>query len=740
MDFHLSSGGSDSNDGSASKPFLSPGRAQEAVRDFAGKEPVTVWFHGGTYRLSKTLVFSPADGGSADAPVTYKAWGEEEVFVTGSAALENLKWEPFRDGIFRAALDFPGGKIDQLFVNRRLMDRARFPNRDDDSSGKPGFTCFAGELINDEAEKLRPDPDGMSFTRMSPRGAYFNSETFSKREWKHPERAVVHSFQGMNWGSLQFRLADIDREHSILWFGEGGQQIGCWTCPVSSCIWDSSRFYVENVFEELDVPGEWYYDDEEKQLYLYPPADIDLNTAFFEAPLLKNLIEVRGSQRNPAGFINFSGLSFSHALTTYFEQYEVPSNGDWALHRGGAFFFEGAVHCTVENCAFTDLGGNAVFFSGYNRDNLVEGSYFTRLGESAVCIVGNYNTTNGTQKNFPFRCKVSNCRMHRLGLYGKQVAGVFIAVSSRISVSHCHIFDVPRAAVCLNDGFQGGHVFEHNLIHDTCLETSDHGPFNSWARDVYYCSQHSHSPQNAPPVCHRMASPFIYQPETIIVRGNMFRDKRGWGIDLDDGSSNFHIYNNVCVGISIKLRDGVYRTVENNIFYKGANAPSFHMGHIDNHDIYRRNIVVMDTGHADPEHDADFKANAHNGAVYELHRPPLSGPWFLENDNNLFWSNIGIFKAKASVYTPEGICAWTVFDLKSWRTMGYDVHSEFADPLFKDPEAGNFSVSEDSPAVRLGFKNFPMNQFGLSETYTKKYERIPFYPEHTRLRPVSFAL
>jgi hypothetical protein len=219
-----------------------------------------------------------------------------------------------------------------------------------------------------------------------------------------------------------------------------------------------------------------------------------------------------------------------------------------------------------------------------------------------------------------------------------------------------------------------------------------------------------------------MASPFIYQPETIIVRGNMFRDKRGWGIDLDDGSSNFHIYNNVCVGISIKLRDGAYRTVENNIFYKGANAPSFHMGHIDNHDIYRRNIVVMDTGHAAPEHDTDFKANAHNGAVYELHRPPMSGPWFLENDNNLFWSNIGLFKAKVSVYTPDGICAWTVFDLKSWRAMGYDVHSAFVDPLFRNPDAGDFSVSEDSPAVRLGFKNFPMNQFGLSEVYTGKYE------------------
>jgi hypothetical protein len=720
MEFHISPLGRDDNDGSGRRPFLTLSRAKAAVRDFAGKEPVTVWLHAGIYRLSENLSFSPCDGGTEKAPVSYRAWDKDRVFITGSLALENLRWEPFRDGIWVSSpVTVPGDGIDQLFVNGLKMDRARFPNRAELSSSQPGFDFFAGELTREEAEELRPDPIGMNFARMSPRGAYFNPDTFSRKEWKHPEKGVIHSFQGMNWGTLQFHLVDVDREHNILWFGAGGHQIGCWTCPIPACIWSSSRFYVENIFEELDVPGEWYYDDESGKLYLYPPAGVDLNSALIEIPVLKSLIELRGSQQDPVQYLNFSGICFRHALTTYFESYDIPSNGDWALYRGGTLFFEGTVHCTVEDCAFMDLGGNAIFFNGHNRNNRVANAYFTRLGESAVCFVGNFNTTNGTQKNFPFQCTVSNCCMHHLGIYGKQVAGVFIAVSSRITVSHCHIYDVPRAAICLNDGFCGGHVVENNLIHNTCLETSDHGPFNSWGREVYYCMSHSHG---TPPVCHRPGPVMAFRPEIVIIRNNMFRDDRGWGIDLDDGSSNFHIYNNVCIGISIKLRDGAYRTVENNIFYKGANAPSFHMGHIDNHDIYRHNIVVMEVDHAYPEHDADFKANSHNGAVYELHRPPLYGPWFLENDQNLFWSDCGIFKVKASLYTPDGVCAWTIFDMDAWQNMGYDVHSQFADPLLINPEKGDFRVQDDSPALKLGFTNFAMDQFGLTAVYTGKYE------------------
>jgi hypothetical protein len=39
--------------------------------------------------------------------------------------------------------------------------------------------------------------------------------------------------------------------------------------------------------------------------------------------------------------VRLSGLVFAHTRTTFLESYEVPSGGDWSVHRGGAILLEG---------------------------------------------------------------------------------------------------------------------------------------------------------------------------------------------------------------------------------------------------------------------------------------------------------------------------------------------------------------------------------------------------------------
>ena len=53
--------------------------------------------------------------------------------------------------------------------------------------------------------------------------------------------------------------------------------------------------------------------------------------------------------------------------------------------------------------------------------------------------------------------------------------------------------------------------------------------------------------------------------KTTVIRNNRFQTAHGWDIDLDDGSSNYHIYNNLCLQGGLKLREGFGRVVENNI-------------------------------------------------------------------------------------------------------------------------------------------------------------------------------
>ena len=46
-------------------------------------------------------------------------------------------------------------------------------------------------------------------------------------------------------------------------------------------------------------------------------------------------------------------------------------------------------------------------------------------------------------------------------------------------------YNMPRAAVNVNDGFGGATVIESNLLFNTCRESGDHGPFNSWDRQPF---------------------------------------------------------------------------------------------------------------------------------------------------------------------------------------------------------------------------------------------------------------
>lgn len=74
--------------------------------------------------------------------------------------------------------------------------------------------------------------------------------------------------------------------------------------------------------------------------------------------------------------------------------------------------------------------------------------------------------------------------------------------------------------------------------------------------------------------------------------------------------------------------------------------------------------------------------------------------WAAGIDRNLYWN------ANTRAFRVEGD------DWAAWRAKGFDQNSTFADPQFVDPLSGNYHVRATSPALALGFKNFPMDGFG----------------------------
>ena len=508
--------------------------------------------------------------------------------------------------------------------------------------------------------------------------------------WSKPEGAIFHAMHRGRWGGFHYQVVGVDENGEAVL--EGGHQNNRPSRP------HPEYRMVENVLEELDSPGEWYFDKETQKLYFWPPAGLDMKTAKIEGVVLKSFIEIKGNLENPVSDISIEGIKFEYAHRTFMEEYEPLLRSDWTMYRGAAIFLEGTENCTVADCEFLNLGGNVIFVSGYNDQVKITGNHIHDCGASAISFVGDpsavrspsfqygefveldeMDTVPGPKNElYPRSCIVDDNLIHRIGRIEKQTAGVQISMAMDIKVSHNSIYDVPRAGINIGDGTWGGHIIEFNDVFNTVLETGDHGSFNSWGRDRFW-----HPRRNI------MDSITTTNPDmpnwdaihTTIIRNNRFRCDHGWDIDLDDGSSNYHIYNNLCLNGGLKLREGFYRVVENNITVNNSLHP--HVWFANSGDVFRRNIVQV--GHQDVR---------------------VLG-WGKELDYNLFPDEESLLKAQ-------------IYDI--------EVHSTFGDPLFKAPERLDFSVLENSPALKLGFKNFPMDQFGVKKPELKDLARTPEVP------------
>ena len=113
-------------------------------------------------------------------------------------------------------------------------------------------------------------------------------------------------------------------------------QEGGWQNNRQSGLHAQNRM-VENIFEELDAPGEWYYDAKQSILYYYPMPGEEPATLHFEAPQLKHLIEFKGSEQHPVRNIRIEGIELTQTVRTFMEHYEPLLRSDWTIYRGGLF-------------------------------------------------------------------------------------------------------------------------------------------------------------------------------------------------------------------------------------------------------------------------------------------------------------------------------------------------------------------------------------------------------------------
>merc|ERR1719266_521512 len=577
-----SSTGSDSNPGSIKQPLKTIAAAVTAARK-SGKG-CTIFLRQGTFYLR-----SPVYLNSQDSDLTIQNYNGEEVWLSGGVLLEDLTWQPHQvnraTNIWKTNVSkYNLGKVLALRVNGSRVSPARYPNANPETEFWPiGYlTSKPGDWL---PPKISPKPNPALIVEVStpnrayesqfnhygggiggtcsiydPPFSYWCQSKFSKGcggcfTWNFPgglnyktslkknytswKDAHLVAWRKAHWANWRFELEKYIPHNSTFIFGKGGFQ--------GARGGAGSDWYISNVLEELDVPTEFYYNREEKMLYYFanntagkPPSRMTQ----FVAMQNHILINATGdSQKNPIKGLTIRGIGFRDTAPTMLEPHGVPSGGDWALERTATLFCERTIDLKIDTIKMTRIGGNGIMLSKYNMRPIVTHSEFEWMGGSAIAAWGytdeisdkGIHGIDGTGGDFPRYTQIISNLFREIGIWEKQSSAFFQAKAAESLVKHNVVFNLARAGFNYNDGFGGGDNITENVLFNTCRESSDHGPINSWDRQPFLTTVRDGTPSTV------MAFRHVWRNLIIANYGGSKE------VDNDDGSLFWKIWSNFMV-------------------------------------------------------------------------------------------------------------------------------------------------------------------------------------------------
>jgi hypothetical protein len=660
-------------------PLATIQRARDVVRrrKLCGElsSPLTVWLRGGRYALTQPLTFGPQDS----APVAYAAYpGETPVLDGGRPIGDWSEGELNGHKVLVASLpEVAAGHwyFRQLFVSGQRRQRPRLP--------KEGYYWIAevpGKAVT------APLFEGSDTFRAAPGDI---------RPWRNltdVEVVALHS-----WIEERMPIASFD------------EQSGLVTSTRTSAMHlrddrqaRFARYYVDNVLEALQEPGEWYLDRSAGKLYYMPLPGETAQNIEAVAPTVLQLLRLEGKpdEGQYVEFLRFEGLTFRH--TDWLqpkggkERFDSPgidyaSAPQAAFNVPGAIRLEGARYCAIEDCTLEHVGWYGIELADGCTGNRVVGNEIADLGAGGIKLDG--SDAQGSMARRTGNNVVTDNHIHQAGRIFHSAVGILSVHSFGNEIAHNHIHDLYYSGISC--GWVWGYA--ESVSKDNRIEKNHiHHIGQGWLSDmggIYTLG---------------------VQPGTVL-RGNLIHDIEkwgygGWAIYPDEGSSHILIENNVCYDTNSDVFHQHYgreNMVRNNVFAFGREGIARH-SRIWGRDVHpsvdksfrafvlERNILVSDGqllfvgGHSAPLTRRNFLSDLN--LLWDVSRAPLSGD--------------AVYDAKRQVSCPSPL------GISAWQALGQDTHSIVADPGFVDLEKRDFTLREDSPALALGFQPIDLSDVG----------------------------
>jgi len=635
-EYYVAADGNDANPGTREKPFATLERARDSIRQSKGRAlgagGITVYLRQGSFFRTQAFTLTEQDSGEPGRPITYRAYPGEEVRLIGGHAVPAAAFAPVtpadaacprldpsaRGKCLKAVLG-PLGIVQygdalqmELSVGGELMPIARWPN------------------------------EGFVRTTSAENNITFGYDDPRPQRWLGATDAYAMGYWYHGWASRIERIASIDVANKKITLAKSP----------SYGIAAKKPYYVLNLLEEIDRPGEWYLDRQAGILYLWPPEGFGAGEVLLSS-LREPLVTLKG-----ASHLHLEGL---------------------ILEMGAA----GGVEVSgrdnlVTNCTIRNLRKSGITISG-DRNGVAQ-CEIRGLGETGVSLSGGDRYKLIAGENF-----VRNCRIHDFGRWERTYAPAIRINGVGHTAANNLLHNGPHSAIL----FGGNeHRIELNEIHNVCYEVDDAGSI--------YCGRDWGLQGNV--IRHN----FFHHVKSILPGSNGVH-----AVYLDDCASGITVFGNVFYEISgraIMCGGGRDNTVENNVIARcGAAHFTDRRGKvwIDKDSSWKLLEKIQKYNYTEPPWSTRYPKLAQilaNG--YEQAKEPEG----CVIRTNLGWQNKRWLQ-ESSLGAPGGFKFYTI-----------EKNIEDRDPHFVDEASLNLALRDDSPAYSLrGFQRIPFEDIGPQE-------------------------
>lgn len=751
-------------------PFASFSHARAFVQSIekSGLTQVNVQFRAGTYYLAATEMFTAADSGSFATQIVYQNYPGESPVLSGGVRVTN--WTSAGGNTWKTTLPASTQYFENLFYNgvRRLRPRLGV------SAGSPLGTYFryVGPVyVSTESQDCSELFIGSGYECFD-RFQYNPSDPIVST-WKNlappannpcnqpaGNPALVGDIELVNFEQYsvsKLRISCVDTANHIVYLtGDTATEADH---PIAHGFIPNHRYLVENIEDDLTLPGQWFLDRSVSPwtlTYLANPGE-NPNTDTVVIPQLTQVLVASNLQ-----YVTFQGLTFAN------DNYTMPASGyDGESDIIAGVSFQNAQHVTFDASIVTQTSGTALEFiscvdqsskpwcvstsiGAVTANNLIENSAFYDVAAEGIRI-GVSGQPSDTNANVPQFHTVQNTVVEGYGRVYPGSQGIAQGQGHDNQYTRNDVYDGYKGAihVCycansdLNPPFTNNNIISFNHVYNLFQ-----GIMND-SGSLYFGVGTPSPPSSG--TGNKMLNNKVHD-----VSDASALDSDGYGGDglyFDDFTGQAVAENNLVYRVSGNAvsfsgpRAGPNQssTVQNNIFafargsmlnaydpYSFTSVPPSPMFFTASNNIF----------YFDRNSSSSPAFYIQGGCVWAGPIPYTSYQLF---SSNVYWRTDSAFATDLQAFHVQqnqdatddcgGEKLWTFFNFTGWQGLGEDLHSVVKNPGFNNPAypADDYSLPQGSPGA--GFVVFDPNQAGRSNPVINP----PAVPATFPTRPFSPA-